>query len=459
MKTLSKVWIVLALLLVALPARCETDDTWDRYFTGQEDGTTAHDAAGGSANSSISWGRWAAINLTLLAALAGVYVYTRRKKKGGLPAWLRRPSKGAQTDPGLKVASSVSLGNGQTVHMVRGDGFRVLVGSWSGGMTSLGTVPDASPDAAPVALPAPAPSLPAVLEEPPAEPVVEATVEAIPFPALMETSVEADESHEELTEQVLSRVRKLRAGMGVVLLALAAVWVLPQVALAAPAPMAELAGNFGNAEGSEWIESALFALGILTVLALAPALLITLTSFTRLVIVFAFLRQALGTQNTPPNQVLIGLSLFLTFFIMAPTFEQMKREALDPYMAEEITFEVALDRGVIPLREFMFRQTRIADLELMVEYHAGPRPTSRVDVPLTALVPAFMISELKTAFEIGFLLYVPFLIVDLIVSTVLLAMGMMVLPPIIISLPFKILLFLLVDGWNLLVKSLLMGFG
>jgi flagellar biosynthesis protein FliP len=450
MKTLSKAWIALALLLVALPARCETDDTWDRYFTGQEDGTTAQDAAVAPASSSISWGRWAAINLTLLAGLAGVYVYTRRKKRG-LPAWLRRPSKKAQAAPDLNVASSVSLGNGQTVHLVRGAGFRVLVGSWSGGMTSLGTVPDASP--------APAPALPVVIEEPPAETVVEATVEAIPFPVLMEKSVEPDESHEELTEQVLSRVRKLRAGMGVVLLALVAVWVLPQVALAAPAPMAELAGNFGNAEGSEWIESALFALGILTVLALAPALLITLTSFTRLIIVFAFLRQALGTQNTPPNQVLIGLSLFLTFFIMAPTFDQMKREALDPYMAEEISFEVALDRGVIPLREFMFRQTRIADLELMVEYHAGPRPASRVDVPLTALVPAFMISELKTAFEIGFLLYVPFLIVDLIVSTVLLAMGMMVLPPIIISLPFKILLFLLVDGWNLLVKSLLMGFG
>ena len=445
MKTFSKVWIVLALLLVALPARCETDDTWDSYFTSPDDGTTAEAAAVEPAASSISWGRWAAINLTLLAALAGVYVYTRRKK-GGLPRWLRRRAKKAEADPDLKVASSVSLGNGQTVHLVRGDGFRVLVGSWSGGMTSLGTVSDAAP--------ATALAMPIAIEEPPAE----AVVEAIPFPALMEASVAPDVSHEELTEQVLSRVRKLRTGSGLILLALAAIWALPQVALAAPAPMAELASNFGNAEGSEWIESALFALGILTVLALAPAMLITLTSFTRLVIVFAFLRQALGTQNTPPNQVLIGLSLFLTAFIMAPTFDQMKREALDPYMADEISFDVALDRGVMPLRDFMFRQTRIADLELMVEYHAGPRPNSRADVPLTALVPAFMISELKTAFEIGFLLYVPFLIVDLIVSTVLLAMGMMVLPPIIISLPFKILLFLLVDGWNLLVKSLLMGF-
>jgi len=198
---------------------------------------------------------------------------------------------------------------------------------------------------------------------------------------------------------------------------------------------------------------------VLTVLAVAPALLITLTSFTRLIIVFAFLRQALGTQNTPPNQVLIGLALFLTFFVMAPTFDQIKTEALDPYMAEEIDFDTALELGSGPLRDFMFRQTRMRDLELMVSYQpSGVRPESREDVPMTALVPAFMISELRTAFEIGFLLYVPFLIVDLIVSTILLAMGMMVLPPIIISLPFKILLFLLVDGWNVLIASLLMGF-
>ena len=448
-------WMLLALLVVALPARCETDDTWDSYFTGAHAQTAAQEETVAADETTISWGRWAVVNLTLLALLAGVVGYVRRKK-GTLPRWLRRTPRAEAEAPALKLSSSLSLGNGQTVHLVQGDGFRVLVGSWTGGMTSLGSVSNAARRALQAE-----PAVPVVLDLPAERDVdrdVEHIVEAIPFPALMEDEVERDASHEELTEQVLSRVRQLRSGMGVVLLALAAVWILPQVALAAPSPMAELMGDFGASEGSEWIESALFALGILTVLALAPAMLITLTSFTRLVIVFAFLRQALGTQNTPPNQVLIGLSLFLTFFIMAPTFEQMKREALDPYMADEISFEVAVDRGVVPLREFMFRQTRISDLELMVEYHAGPRPASRAEVPFTALVPAFMISELKTAFEIGFLLYVPFLIVDLIVSTVLLAMGMMVLPPIIISLPFKILLFLLVDGWNLLVKSLLMGF-
>lgn len=230
------------------------------------------------------------------------------------------------------------------------------------------------------------------------------------------------------------------------------------MALAAPEADPSWAGLIAVPEGSSWIETALVALSVLTVLALAPALLITLTSFTRLIIVFSFLRQAMGTQNTPPNQVLIGLSLFLTFFVMAPVIETMKTEAFEPYRAGEMDAETALSVAVVPLRDFMFRQTRLNDLELMVAHSQGPRPASKDDVTMGVLIPAFMLSELRTAFEIGFLLYIPFLIIDLLVSTILLAMGMMVLPPVVISLPFKILLFILVDGWNLLVASLLMGF-
>ena len=156
--------------------------------------------------------------------------------------------------------------------------------------------------------------------------------------------------------------------------------------------------------------------------------------------------------------MLIGLALFLTLFVMSPVLTQIKAEAMDPYVAGEIEFEEALERGTPPLRDFMLRQTRMKDLELMVQHHGGERPQSREDVPMTLLIPAFMLSELQTAFIIGFLLYVPFLIIDLIISTILLAMGMMVLPPVVISLPFKILLFVLVDGWYLLVGSLLQGF-
>ena len=433
-------WMLVALMAVAVPARGETPDRWDSYFTsgdGPEEGTATE------ADDPVSWGRWAAVNLALLVLLGTAYAYTRKKKKKA--PWSRwfRHSRDERDEAAMGVAATLSLGNGQSIHLVEGSDFRVLVGSWSGGMASLGSVPP-GPEARSSA------QFPVLLEK---------TTRREPAGPPAREASEAD--RRALTEQVLSQVRQLRSGTGLLLLTgLGIALGTPLAAWAAPDAlgMGNLLGSFASAEGSEWIETGLLALGILTVLAVAPAMLITLTSFTRLIIVFAFLRQALGTQNTPPNQVLIGLSLFLTFFIMAPTFEQMKADALDPYMADEIDLEVAIERGAVPLREFMFRQTRIQDLELMVENHPGPRPETREAVPMAALVPAFMISELRTAFEIGFLLYVPFLIVDLIVSTVLLAMGMMVLPPIIISLPFKILLFLLVDGWNVLVGSLVMGF-
>jgi len=436
-------WMLVALLATAVPARGETQDAWDAYFASS--GTTQEGSVV-SDEDEISWGRWAIVNLALLFALGGAFAYAKKRKKGW-PGWLRRGRESRRPARVMQVAASLSLGNGQSVHLVEGRGFRVLVGSWSGGMTSLGTVPVPRRR---VQAPKPASAEP--------QAGFPALIEQRSTPAVAE--VGRDE-HSQLTESVIAQVRKLKTGTMLLIAAIgiAAVAAVPGVAAASPDSLGLLVGSFEGAEGSEWVETALFALGVLTVLAVAPALLITLTSFTRLIIVFAFLRQALGTQNTPPNQVLIGLALFLTFFVMAPTFDQIKTEALDPYMAEEIDFDTALELGSGPLRDFMFRQTRMRDLELMVSYQpSGVRPESREDVPMTALVPAFMISELRTAFEIGFLLYVPFLIVDLIVSTILLAMGMMVLPPIIISLPFKILLFLLVDGWNVLIASLLMGF-
>lgn len=197
---------------------------------------------------------------------------------------------------------------------------------------------------------------------------------------------------------------------------------------------------------------------LLTVLSLAPAIMIMVTSFTRLVVVFSFLRQALGTQQMPPNQILVGLALFLTFFIMAPVWQDIHQQAIKPYMEQRLGAEEALQRACKPLRSFMFKYTREKDLSLFISVMETPRPHNLKDVPTTALIPAFMISELKTAFEIGFLLYMPFLIIDMVVASVLLSMGMMMLPPVMVSLVFKILLFVLVDGWNLVIGSLVKSF-
>lgn len=197
---------------------------------------------------------------------------------------------------------------------------------------------------------------------------------------------------------------------------------------------------------------------LLTVLSLAPAFMVMVTSFTRLVVVFSFLRHALGMQQMPPNQVLIGLALFLTFFIMAPVWQEIHHQALTPYLEHRLEAEEAVQRATEPLRQFMFKQTREKDLSLFISIMKTPRPRTAQDVPTTALIPAFMISELKTAFEIGFLLYMPFLVIDMVVASVLLSMGMMMLPPVMISLVFKILLFVLVDGWNLIIGSLVRSF-
>lgn len=197
---------------------------------------------------------------------------------------------------------------------------------------------------------------------------------------------------------------------------------------------------------------------LLTILSLAPAILIMLTSFTRIAIVLSVLRQAIGTHQMPPNQIILGLALFLTFFIMSPVWEQVNEQALQPFLQKKISQQQALDKASIPIRKFMFNQTREKDLALFLDISKNKRPKNMDDVPTSVLIPSFIISELKTAFQIGFLLYVPFLVVDMVVASVLLSMGMMMLPPIMISLPFKLMLFVVADGWYLVVGSMVKSF-
>jgi len=197
---------------------------------------------------------------------------------------------------------------------------------------------------------------------------------------------------------------------------------------------------------------------LLTILSLAPAILVLMTSFTRIVIILSFVRTAMATRQMPPNQVLIGLSLFLTFFIMAPVIGNINSNAVQPFMKGKITQQAALQKAEDPLRQFMAKHTRQKDLQLFMKYGHYKKPEKITDIPMTAMVPAFTISELKTAFEIGFMIYVPFLVIDMVVASILMSMGMMMLPPVMISLPFKILLFVLVDGWYLVVKSILLSY-
>lgn len=211
-------------------------------------------------------------------------------------------------------------------------------------------------------------------------------------------------------------------------------------------------------EGPESVGVVLKIFLLLTVLSLAPAILIMLTSFTRMVIVLSILRQALGTHQMPPNQIIIGLALFLTFFIMTPVWETINHQALQPYLDGKMDQQVALENAAQSLRSFMYKQTREKDLSLLIDIAEIERPKNKDDVPTSVLIPSFIISELKTAFQIGFLLYVPFLIIDIVVASVLLSMGMMMLPPIMVSLPFKLMLFVLVDGWYLIVGSLVKSF-
>lgn len=217
--------------------------------------------------------------------------------------------------------------------------------------------------------------------------------------------------------------------------------------------------GFKTTENPSEVVNAIKIILMLTVLTLAPAILILMTSFTRIIIVLSFLRQAMGVQQMPPNQLLVGLALFLTFFIMGPAFTEINTKGVQPYMAGTISQEQAIDASLAPLRKFMFTQTRPADLSLFVRLAKIEKPKNLSEVPTLVLIPSFIISELKTAFQIGFIIFLPFLIIDMVAASVLMAMGMMMLPPVVISLPFKIMLFVLVDGWALLVGSMVQSFG
>jgi len=216
--------------------------------------------------------------------------------------------------------------------------------------------------------------------------------------------------------------------------------------------------TLGKPQKAEDISLSLQLLIFMTILTIAPTLLIMLTSFTRIVIVLSFTRNALATQQAPPNQVLIGLSLFLTIFIMGPVFREVNEKGIKPYMDKKITFQEAVKEGSIPIRKFMFKQTREEDLAVFVDASHMKRPKTLDDIPTDVLIPSFIISELRTAFQIGFLIFIPFLLVDVVVSTTLMAMGMMMLPPMMISLPLKLLLFIMVDGWNLIVRAIVLSF-
>lgn len=235
--------------------------------------------------------------------------------------------------------------------------------------------------------------------------------------------------------------------------------ILPNFVEAAPLiPVPNLNIGVETANNPKDVALSLQILLTLTILSLAPSILIMMTSFTRIIVVLSFLRSALGTQQMPPNQVLVGLALFLTFYTMSPYWEVVNTNALQPYMANAITQDTAMTEAMKPMREFMLKQTRENDLALFVNLSEMPRPNSPEDIPTTTIIPAFMISELKTAFQIGFLIYIPFIVIDMVVASTLMSMGMMMVPPVMISLPFKILLFILVDGWHLIIRSLITSF-
>jgi flagellar biosynthetic protein FliP len=239
--------------------------------------------------------------------------------------------------------------------------------------------------------------------------------------------------------------------------------VLAQAAQPAATPVAQSAGplhltlNLDGAEQPAQMSVAVQIVIVMTLLTVAPSLVLLMTSFTRIVIVLGFVRTAIGVPSAPSNQIIIGLSLFLTFFIMGPVFDRANSEALQPYIAGKITSTVALDRASVPIKDFMLKQTRSRDLEYFLELGRFG-PTAVKDLPMRVVIPAFVVSELQTAFQMGFLLFLPFLVIDFVVSSILMSLGMMMMPPNVVSLPFKLLLFVLVDGWHLIIRSLVQSF-
>jgi flagellar biosynthetic protein FliP len=235
-------------------------------------------------------------------------------------------------------------------------------------------------------------------------------------------------------------------------------WVLTTLLAVAPPVQSTLKLDMTSTNGQVQMTMPVQIMILMTLLTFLPAIIISLSSFTRIIIVFHFLRQAMGTQEAPSNQILIGLALFLSFFIMNPTLTAIYNNAYQPWSKGEIDQEQAFEQGSQPLKQFMLRSTREKDLQLFVDMSGGPKPKGPEDLPMRAVMPAFMISEIKTAFQIGFVLFLPFLVIDMVVASVLLSMGMMQLPPVMVSLPFKVLLFIMVDGWGLVVSSLVKSY-
>jgi flagellar biosynthetic protein FliP len=256
---------------------------------------------------------------------------------------------------------------------------------------------------------------------------------------------------------MMTRVeKKLKVKFPVILLALTMIFLLTREAAAAPLPAVDF--SITPSDSPDQVVDSVKLLVLLTLLSMAPAFLIMMTSFTRIVIVLSLLRTALGVPAAPANQIIVGLTLFLTIFIMAPTYKQVNEQAVQPYLRNEISQQEAQVIGARPLSDFMLRQTREKDLALFINLAKIEQPNTPEDVPIHVVIPSFVISELKTAFEIGFLLFIPFLIIDMVVASILMSMGMFMLPPVMIALPFKLLLFVMVDGWYLVVKSLVESF-
>ncbi len=249
---------------------------------------------------------------------------------------------------------------------------------------------------------------------------------------------------------------KVKVPFPVILLVFFAIFMFAREAAAQPLPAIDL--NIRPSDSPDQVVDSVKLLILLTLLSLAPAFLVMMTSFTRIIIVLSLMRSALGIHQAPANQIIVGLALFLTIFIMAPVYNQVNEQAIQPYMQNRISQQEAQELGAEPLREFMLRQTREKDLGLFINLAKIEKPERPEDVPLHIVIPSFIISELKTAFEIGFLLFVPFLVIDMAVASILMSMGMFMLPPVMISLPFKLLLFVMVDGWHLVVKSLMESF-
>lgn len=250
----------------------------------------------------------------------------------------------------------------------------------------------------------------------------------------------------------------MRKNIFLLLLVLMAMITGPNDAFGEAQKFPTLSLNLSETDDADAAVPAIKILAILTVLAVAPAIILMTTSFTRIVIVLSFVRQALGTQSMPPNQVIVGLAMFLTMFTMMPVTDQIMDRSFNPYIEKKITQDKAIENLIDPVRKFMLAETRESDLSMFYSFSKLPKPTKPEDVPMRILMPSFLVSELKTAFQIGFLVYVPFLVIDMVVSSILMAMGMMMLPPTVVSLPFKLVLFVLIDGWSLIADSLVKSF-